>query len=114
MNGFTQYITERPWEDTVTRWFVLVDDAIQRILAKHGRPFRTSGPAPVFSDSEVITVALIIETFFQGNEELGYAFVWQYMSDMFPKLIDLDRLMCVAEIGLDCWKPFVATCATRN
>ena len=91
MNGFTKYITERPWEDTVTRWFVLVDDAIQRILAKRRRPFRTSGPAPVFSDSEVITVSLIIETFFQGNEELGYAFVWQYMSDMFPKLIDLDR-----------------------
>jgi len=54
---------------------VLVDDAIQRILVKRGRPFRASGPAPVFSDSEVITVALIIETFFHGNEELGYAFV---------------------------------------
>lgn len=91
MNGFTKYITERPWEDTVMRWFVLVDDAIQRILAKRGCLFRASGTAPVFSDSEVITVSLIIETFFQGNEKLGYAFVWQYMSDMFPKLIDLDR-----------------------
>jgi len=30
MNGFTKYITERPWEDIVTTWFVLVDDAIQR------------------------------------------------------------------------------------
>jgi hypothetical protein len=21
MNGFTKYITERPWEDTITTWF---------------------------------------------------------------------------------------------
>jgi len=71
MNGFTKYITERPWEDTVTRWFVLVDDAIQRILAKRRRPFRASGPAPVFSDSEVITVSLIIETFFRATRNWG-------------------------------------------
>ena len=78
MNGLTKYITERPWEDTVTRWFVLVDDAYQRIVAKRGQPFRASGPAPSFTDSEVITVSLIVETFFHGNEELGYAFVWLF------------------------------------
>ena len=91
MNGLTKYITECAWEDTITAWFVLVDDALQGIIAKRGRPFRASGPAPVFSDSEVITVSLIIETFFHGNEELGYAFVEQYLLGMFPKLIDLDR-----------------------
>jgi hypothetical protein len=91
MNGFTNYITECPWEDTVTAWFVLVDDAYQRLLARRGRSFRSSGPAPTFSDSEVITVSLIIETYFHGNEELGYAFIWQYMLKLFPKLIDLDR-----------------------
>jgi hypothetical protein len=91
MNGLTKYIAERPWEDIVTTWFVLVDDAYQRLVAKRGRPFRASGPAPSFMDSEVITVSLIVETFFNGNEELGYAFVWQYMWDMFPKLLDLDR-----------------------
>jgi hypothetical protein len=91
MNGLTKYITECPWEDIVTSWFVLVEDAYQRIIAKHGRPFRVSGPAPSFTDSEVITVSLIIEAFFHGNEELGYAFVWQYMWSMFPKLVDLDR-----------------------
>ncbi|MFZ5909321.1 MAG: IS982 family transposase [Chloroflexota bacterium] len=91
MNGFTKYITECPWEDIVTTWFVLVEDTYQRIVAKRGQPFRASGPAPSFTDSEVITVSLIIETFFHGNEELGYAFVYQYMLDMFPRLLDLDR-----------------------
>ena len=91
MNGLTNYITDQPWEDTITRWYVLVDDAYRRILARRGRPLRASGPSPTFADSEVITVALIIETFFQGHEEVGYAFVRQYLSALFPHLLDLDR-----------------------
>jgi hypothetical protein len=91
MNGLTNYITERPWLDIVTMWFVLVDDAYQRFLAKLGRRLRTSGTEPSFTDSEVITVSLILETFFQGHEEVGYAFVTQYMHDLFPRLVDLDR-----------------------
>lgn len=91
MNGLTNYITEQPWEDTITAWFVLVDDAYQRVMRCHPAWQRPSGPAPSFSDSEVITVALIIETFFQGHEELGYAFVRQYLWALFPRLVDLDR-----------------------
>jgi hypothetical protein len=91
MHGLTNYITERDWMDIITIWYVHVDDAYQRLLAKRGQRLRSSGPEPTFSDSEVITVALIIETFFQGHEEVGYAFVSQYLRDLFPKLIDLDR-----------------------
>src|SRR5437773_412213 len=91
MNGLTNYITDRPWEDTITRWYVLVDDTYHRILARRRRPLRASGPSPTFSDSEVITVAPIIETFFQGHEEVGYAFVRQYLRALFPHLLDLDR-----------------------
>jgi len=91
MNGLTNYITERPWTDTITIWYVLVDDAYQDLIAKRGRPLRGRGPAPKFSDSEVITTSLILETFFQGHEEVGYAFVTQYLRDLFPDLIDLDR-----------------------
>jgi hypothetical protein len=91
MNGLTNYITDQPWEDTITRWYVLVDDAYARLLARRRRPLRASGPPPTFADSEVITVALIIETFFQGHEEVGYAFVRQYLSTLFPHLLDLDR-----------------------
>lgn len=91
MNGLTNYITERPWVDIVTTWFVLVDDAYRRFIAKRGKPLRASGTEPPFADSEVITVSLIIETFFQGHEEVGYAFVTQYMRDLFPRLVDLDR-----------------------
>lgn len=91
MKGLTDYITERPWADTITTWYVLVDDAYQRLIKRREQPLRASGPEPTFSDSEVITVSLIIETFFQGNEEVGYAFVSQYLRDTFPKLLDLDR-----------------------
>jgi len=91
MNGLTDYITRRPWIETITTWYVQVDEAYQRLIAKRGGPLRLSGPEPNFSDSEVITVSLVIETFFQGHEEVGYAFVAQYLADMFPKLLDLDR-----------------------
>lgn len=91
MNGLTNYITERPWTDIVTTWFVLVDDAYQRLIAKRGKRLRSSGTEPSFTDSEVITVSLILETFFQGHEEVGYAFVTQYMHPLFPQLVNLDR-----------------------
>jgi len=91
MNGLTDYITQRPWTETITAWYVQVDEAYQRLIAKRGGPLRLSGPEPSFSDSKVITVSLVIETFFQGHEEVGYAFVEQSLSDMFPKLLDLDR-----------------------
>jgi hypothetical protein len=50
MNGLTNYITERPWLDIVTTWFVLVDDAYRRFIAKRGRRLRTSGTEPSFTD----------------------------------------------------------------
>jgi hypothetical protein len=91
MNGLTNYITDQSWEDTITRWYILIDDAAQQILARSARPLRASGPPPTFTDSEVITVALIIESFFQGHEDVGYAFVRQYLRPLFPRLLDLDR-----------------------
>jgi len=91
MNGLTNYITETKWEDTITTWFVLVDEAYQRMVKRGKGRLRASGPAPSFTDSEVITVSLIIETYFQGHEEVGYAFVRQYLRGLFPRLIDLDR-----------------------
>lgn len=91
MNGLTNYITERTWVDIVTTWYVLIDDAYRRYIARRGKPLRANGTEPQFSDSEVITVSLIIETFFQGHEQVGYCFVTQYMQDLFPCLVDLDR-----------------------
>ena len=91
MNGQTNYITENSWTDTITRWYVHINDAYNRLIARRGKRLRTRGPEPRFSDSEVITVSLIIETFFQGHEEIGYSFVRQFLLDMFPDLVDLDR-----------------------
>jgi Transposase DDE domain len=91
MKGLTNYITERPWSDIITEWYVRVDDTYQALVTQRGAPFRLSGPVPELSDSEVITLSLVIETFFQGHEEVGYAFVCQYLRDLFPRLLDLDR-----------------------
>jgi len=91
MNGLTNYITEWNWSDIITSWYVLVDDMYQVIIANLSEPLRQRGPAPQMSDSEVITVSLITETFFQGHEEAGYSFVAQYLRDMFPDLPNVAR-----------------------
>lgn len=90
MTGLTDYITECRWEDIFVVWYVLVDDMYQAICRGTSR-LRQRGPEPDFSDSDVITVALITETFFHGNEELCMAFLRQYHTDLFPNLLDDTR-----------------------
>ena len=88
MNGLTDYITECRWEDIFITWYVLVDDTYQAICRRRG-PLRQRGPEPDFSDS--VTIALITETFFHGDEELCLAFIRQYHTDLFPHLLDDTR-----------------------
>lgn len=87
MNGLTDYITKAHWVDIFTIWYVLIDDAYQQLIRARGRRLRRRGPEPSFSDSEVITLALVIEAFFHGHEALGVAFVDQYHRDLFPHLL---------------------------
>lgn len=91
MNGQTNYITENSWEATITTWYTHIDDEYNKIIQNITGNIRKRGPEPVLSDSEVITIGLIIETYFQGHEEVGYSFVGQYLGDLFRNLIDLDR-----------------------
>lgn len=90
MRGLTDYITTHPWVDTFTTWYVLVDEAYQAIVLRVGR-LRQRGPEPTLSDSEVLTIALIADTFFHGNEELCLSFIRQYHHDLFPQLLDDTR-----------------------
>jgi len=46
MNSLTNYISERAWEDTITAWYVHVDDAYQRVMHRHPEWQRQSGPEP--------------------------------------------------------------------
>jgi hypothetical protein len=85
MAGTTDCITDARWVDVFTLWFVLVDDAYQALEQHHGS-WRRGGPAPVFHDSEVITVALIADTWFHGHEALALSFLGQYHPDVFPHL----------------------------
>lgn len=86
MTDLTHYITRARWEDIITVWYVLIDDAY-RLLERLEGPLRQRGPAPTFSDSEVITVSVLIDTVFHGHEDLGLAFVRQYHADLFPHLL---------------------------
>jgi hypothetical protein len=89
MRGLTDYITECNWEDVFTVWFVLVDDTFN-LLYGHRR-LRSSGPEPTFADSEVITLSLISDTYFHGNEELALAFIRQHYLALFPNLLSNSR-----------------------
>lgn len=85
MAGSTDCITEACWVDVWTLWFVLVDDAYAA-LEQHYGGWRRTGPAPVLHDSEVITVALIADTWFHGHEALALSFLGQYHPELFPHL----------------------------
>ena len=70
MPDLTDYITQCPWEDVFTVWYVVMDDAMQQ-LEQEGVVNRRQGHAPRFSDSGVVTIALICDTFFHGPECAG-------------------------------------------
>ena len=86
MTGRTDFITEAEWSDIILIWYCLVDDAYKKLEARYGA-WRRSGPTPIFTDSEVITVALVIDTYFGGHEALGLSFLRQYHADLFPHLL---------------------------
>lgn len=86
MTGLTDFITNEHWSDIATIWYVLVDDAYRK-LENHFGKWRKRGTPPVFSDSEVITVGLLIDTFFDGHEEKGLCFIRQFQHPLFPKLL---------------------------
>jgi len=90
MEGLTNYITESAWEDILTVTYVLIDDAWPTLPAEI-LPERRRGPAPTMSDSEVTTVAVFIDSIFDGDEEKGLAFLRQYHSTLFPALLDDSR-----------------------
>jgi hypothetical protein len=87
MRGLTDYITDVAWVDTLTFWYVVIADAYRQLERRYGA-WRQRGPAPLFTDPEVITVSLFMDTFFAGHEALGLAFLRQYHPDLFPHLLD--------------------------
>jgi hypothetical protein len=89
MHGLTDYITECRWADVFLVWYVLIDDAYH---ARFGNVrLRQRGPTPTVSDAEVITLSVIADTYFHGNEELMLSFIGQYHRDLFPHLLEHSR-----------------------
>lgn len=86
MAAWTDFITDVAPEVWLTHWYVLVDDAYQALERHYGR-WRRRGPLPQFSDSEVITVGLYIDTLYAGHEALGLAQLRLTLPGLFPKLL---------------------------
>ena len=61
MNGLTDCISECLWDEVFIVWFVLIDDTYKQLYPHH-RFARERGSEPRFSDSEVITMAMIRDT----------------------------------------------------
>lgn len=74
------------FEDFCTWVFVIVDDIWQQIAPLYKRP----GPAPLCSDSELITMALIGEA--RGlDSERGMLAFWKEHRDLFPHIPSQSR-----------------------
>lgn len=81
MKGLTDYLTEQSWEDTIIATFVFVDDYLQEAQRRLGFR-RRRGPAPEHDDSVIITIALVAEYWFGGDEDKALAFLRQYHADL--------------------------------
>ncbi|MGB9879435.1 MAG: transposase, partial [Anaerolineae bacterium] len=81
MKGLTDFVTEQPWEDTIIATFVFVDDYLPEARRRVGFR-RQRGPEPEHDDSVIITIALVAEYWFDGDEEKALAFLRQYHSNL--------------------------------
>jgi hypothetical protein len=77
MLGLTNYLTEQTWEDTLIATYVLVADRLDQ-AAQTAKFVRTRGPAPGYDDAQVITIALVADYGFDGDEEKALHFLRQY------------------------------------
>jgi len=81
MKGLTDFLTEQPWEDTIIATFVFVDDLLPEAIRRASFR-RRRGPEPEHDDSVIITIALVAEYWFGGDEEKALAFLRQYHADL--------------------------------
>lgn len=90
MPNITDFITKYSWENILIALFVITDDICRLLYDDNSRP-RARGPQPDMADSEVITLAIFTDTFFQGNEELALTHINNYHRDLFPDLLERSR-----------------------
>jgi len=115
MKGLTDYLTEQSWEDTIIATFVFVDDYLPEAQRRAGFR-RRRGPEPEHDDGVIITIALVAEYWFDGDEDKALAFLRQYHSDLWSSGIpDVGRFnvrrraltLVMEEIRRqlrDCWR----------
>jgi hypothetical protein len=99
MEGLTDFITQYRWEDIFTVWFVVIDNAHQALQEYFGE-WRKRGTPPEFSDAEVITVALIADTFFAGREDKTLSFIREYVSTTRICFLNSFRVVASTAVGV--------------
>lgn len=77
-------------ETLFTIIYVLVDDQYKMITKEYHR-LRASGPEPEFSDSEVITLALMAELTGNDSENAWIPYVTKNYKYLFPQIIERSR-----------------------
>lgn len=85
-----------PLEDFIISVFVWVDDALKALFGSK-TPWRTRGPAPRLSDSEVLTMEWVGE-FLGYDTDVGiYRYFRQHWLSLFPDLARVDRTRWVRQ-----------------
>jgi len=82
-------------DDLLLYTFCWVDDEIKALMG-NGR-LRQRGPAPLLSDSEVITMELVGEYVGWDQDKQLFEHFRQYHRDEFPRLAQVDRTTCVRQ-----------------
>jgi len=77
-------------ETMFTAVYTLVDDQCKGIVNSYSQ-LRASGPEPEFSDSEVITLALMAELTKNDSENAWIPYVTKNHRHLFPKIIERSR-----------------------
>ena len=83
---FKDTVSSADFEDIFTIVYYFVDESYKNFE----NMLKRSGPTPIFSDSEIITLCLVNQMF-NDSERAFYSYVWKNYHHLFPKMIDRTR-----------------------
>jgi hypothetical protein len=82
-------------DDLIITWFCLIDEGLQAML--DGKRLRSTGPAPILADSEVLTMEVVGEYLGLEQDSAIVAYFRQHYAHFFPALAHLHRTTFVRQ-----------------